>query len=393
MTILMIISVVSEFRFNERRQLWQEFLTDNKRPIAIYLCVSLLIVLFSQTVPLTIQLRRLFDEIIILSFALQTFLVARENENFTTRLLLIVSGVVIFNVLYCIFFEVILGINPAGVPLYMVMGNFDDDFIVDMIDDERGAISFRAQTVYGHPLSLGQYLLVLLPLFFVKGKWKFKYCYAFVLCLLILLSGTRGAIVPMALVLLFSMGRWLSFPKIFISIAFVILSISFMPGGQWNKITKEIEPYIAGFMFWDDSKQKENDIEGSSMEMRLDQFDAAITEVEDNPIFGRGYGYREYWQVKHKGLHPDLLGYESLLIYYLVERGWLGLLFFFFFVFFVFKIFRNNTMETWSVKMVFMGYLLSIIMTGVRPLSLLFVCLSCSIICGRHPVQEKYEPT
>ena len=391
MTVLMIISVGSEFRFNDRRRLWKEFLTNNQKAITVYICISLSIVFLSQTVPLKTQLHRLLDEFAIIIFSLQTFMIAKGNRLFSTTLMGIVSGVVIFNLLYCVCFEVILGLNPAGLPLYMYMGNYDDDFFVDAVDAERGALSFRAQTVYGHPLSLGQYMLAFLPLFLINGKWKFKYLYTFIICLLIVLTGTRGAIVPMTIIILMAIKRWLSVPKLCTFILLLFVCVFFIPDRQLDRFNKEVEPYVASFMFWDDSKQKENDIKGSSMEMRFEQFDAANKEIEDNPIFGRGYGYREYWQMEHKGLHPELLGYESLIIYYLVERGWLGLLFFFFFAFYIYKIFRNNTMEIWAVRLVFVGYLLSIIMTGVRPLSLLFVCLSCSIICGLNSKLEGYS--
>ena len=36
-------------------------------------------------------------------------------------------------------------------------------------------------------------------------------------------------------------------------------------------------------------------------------------------------------------------------------------------------------MDKMTFNLIFLGFMLSIVMTGVRPLSLLFVCLSCSI--------------
>ena len=290
----------------------------------------------------------------------------------------------IYNIVYCIFFEIIVGVNPAGMPLYFLLGQDDNDFIVDMVESERGALNFRAQTVYRHPLSLGQYMLVLLPLFLMRGKYISNLIISLLICILIVLSGSRGAVVPMILVLLISIIKisHLNLRKTIALIAIIIAAISIIPNKQWKKISKEVDPFVASLAFWDDQKQKDNDISGSSMEMRLDQFDAAIEEIDENPVFGRGYGYRDYYIFMHNDLHPDLLGFESVLLLYLVERGWLGLIFFFIMAFYIYKLFQEETSAKTIIFLVFLGYLLSIIMTGVRPLTLLFVCLSCSIVCG-----------
>lgn len=390
MTLLMLESIVSELRFSERRTLWRSFVEGNHNIIVLYIIVSMATVFFSQSVPIGIQMHRVLDEMSILLFSLQSYLSARDNRSFSTVLFKMVCGIILFNIFYCFIFEVVIGINPAGLPLYMLLGIDDEEFLVDAIESERGAISFRAQTVYGHPLSLGQYLLAFLPLFFIKDNGKFKFLFILIICILIVLSGTRGAMAPLVVLLLLSINRWInvSLPKwiLFITLA---LSLFFVTNRQWGNFTKVVEPYVAGFMFWDDSKQKDNDIQGSSMEMRFDQFDAALKETEDCPILGRGYGYREYWQNLHNGPHPDLLGYESLIVYYLVERGWIGLVFFFFLTCYILKVFRRSTSETGVVKLVFLGYYMSIIMTGVRPLTMLFVCLSCSIVCGQKPCIDK----
>ena len=386
MTILLLGSVISELRFRERRTDWMSFISSNQKAIILYLTISFSIVFFSQTVPIGYQLRRVFDEIVMLLFALQTFLLFRDDDGnrHTTVFMRIICGVLLFNFAYFVFFELIMGINPAGLPLYMFMGVDDNENLVDMIEVERGAMSFRAQTVYGHPLSLGQYMLAFLPLFIVKKQLRFRMVYILIICVLVVMTGTRGAMAPMFLIIILGINRLISnvLPKIVLLLIAIVLTISFIPDRQWRHFSKSVEPFVASILFWDDKKQYANDIGGSSMEMRFSQFDAALKETSANPLFGRGYGYREYWQKKHNGLHPDLLGYESLLIYYLVERGWIGLFLFFAMAFFLYRLFRNNTLEIIAIKLIFIAYLLSIIMTGVRHLTFLFVCLASSIVCG-----------
>lgn len=391
MTILMLGSFVSEMRYTISRECYVSFFRVNQKAIMLYLLISFFIVFLSQTVPIGYQLRRLFDEIVMLLFIMQTYFLTKNDNEASKVLLRIICGVLLFNIIYCVYFEVILRINPAGMPLYILMGVNDSDFIVDMIESERGGLDFRAQTVYGHPLSLGQYLLVMMPLFLIDGKRRANFLILIIICSLIVLSGSRGAIAPMALVLL--LGYRVSFrkhaPKVLLALLTLLLLGAFLSDRAVKKVNREIEPFVASLQFWDDKKQYKSGIGGSSMEMRIDQFEAAQNEISANPIMGRGYGYREYWQNKHNGLHPNLLGYESVLIYYLVERGWLGLFFFFVMIFYMYKIYSAETRNVMALKLIFLGYLSSIIMTGVRPLTLLLVCLSCSIVCGIKPFYEE----
>lgn len=390
-TILMLGAFVSEILFSKGFKHYKSFWVRHQRAILLYFIISISIAVFSQTVPVTYQLRRLFAEIAMLIFALQTFLLVKKEQNASKVLMWIVIGVVIFNVLYCGFFELYLGVNPAGEPLYLVLGIDDQEFLVDMIDQERGGLSLRAQTVYGHPLSLGQYMLVLLPIFMAGERTFGKFLVLLSMIMLTVLSGSRGAIAPIVLVTL--LGLRFSFyrliPKFLLLISALLLIMLIVPERNLNKLEKGMEPYVVGLMFWDDQKQRENDMGGSSMEMRFNQFDAALKEISANPVFGRGYGYREYWQNMHKGIHPDLMGYESVLVYYLVERGLIGLVFFFIMAFYMLKLFIQETTAKRFVKLIYLGWILSIVMTGVRPLTLLFVCFSSSLLCGLYPKKSK----
>ena len=390
MTVLMFCSVIMELRLVERRSLWRDFFVDNQKAILAYLFIAFVIIFLSQTVPVIEQFRCLCCEIAMLLFALQTFILVKSDIQVASTLRKIVCWAIVYNLVFCIIFEMIIGINPAGMPLYIILGVDDNEFITDMIDSERGNMSFRSQTVYRHALSLGQYLLVILPLFLTRGKLVIKFAFVMMICFLIVVSGSRGAMVPMVLVVLLSIKKVIGkdLRNLILFVGALIIVINFIPKRQMKKIYREIEPIVASLQFWDDSKREFNDIGGSSMELRLDQFDAALIEIEDNPIFGRGYGYRDYYIYIHNALHPDLLGFESVFLLYLVERGWLGLLFFFIMAYYIYKLFGKELSDKFTIRLIFMGYLLSIIMTGVRPLTLLFVCLTCSIVYGLSQKQE-----
>ena len=383
-TILMLGSIISELRFRKRRVEWIKFFTDHRLFISVFFTVSVMIVFLSETVPIKHQLKCVIDEIAFLLFAVQTFMFVKGNQRIARSFIIIVCVAIIFNFVYCIIFEVIIGLNPAGMPLYILMGVDDNDFISDMIDYERGELSFRAQTIYRHPLSLGQYLLALLPIFLSKRKFTLRFIFIAMICILVILTGSRSSLFPLIIILMWAFKNITShvIPKMLFLLLTIIVCISFVPDRERKKVSEKVEPFVASLAFWDDKKQSDNDIKGSSMEMRLNQFDAALKEIEGNPIFGRGYWYRDYYISKHNALHPDLLGFESVLLLQLVERGWLGLFTFFFLIFYLYRQLEKSSSEKPVIRYIFFGFIISILMTGVRPLSLLFVCLSSTIVCG-----------
>ena len=68
-----------------------------------------------------------------------------------------------------------------------------------------------------------------------------------------------------------------------------------------------------------------SEIGGSSIDMRLEQLDAAFDEVRNCMAFGKGYGYNSYYWSVH-GTHPRLYSFESLVFVILCNYGVVGFL-------------------------------------------------------------------
>lgn len=68
-----------------------------------------------------------------------------------------------------------------------------------------------------------------------------------------------------------------------------------------------------------------SEVGGSSIEMRLEQLDAAFDEVKSCMTFGKGYGYNSYYWSIH-GTHPRLYSFESLVFVILCNYGLVGFL-------------------------------------------------------------------
>lgn len=380
--VLSVVSICSEL-LTSRDRLLYNFISSHNLAVITYLVIVFSVLLFSEGTPIRYQFMCLVGEIAFLLFGFQTYLLVRNDRTASKTLRFLVCFAIIFNFLYSLCFEILLRINPAGLPLYVLLGIDSNEFIVDMIDSQRGMFEFRLQSIYGHPLSLGQYLLILLPVFFINRKLRFRWLYIILTCFLVILTGSRSSIFPLFIILsfyLFQMTKRTIVKTMMLITIGIFISLEFVP----NKILDRSVTMIATtIQFWDDEKQNENDIRGSSMEMRSNQQLVAIEEIESTPVFGKGYGYRDYYIYKHNQLHPELLGFESVLLLYLVERGWLGLLFYFAVLLFLFKQYSTNVGDRKILIILFTGYIISIIMTGVRPASLLFLCLSGSIIYGQ----------
>lgn len=129
-------------------------------------------------------------------------------------------------------------------------------------------------------------------------------------------------------------GIVISFEKnIVISLVFVFLSLSSVGVFLESSNNRVVDNMLSLVMFWDKNKQKE--IQGSSLEMRQDQVNAIVKEWKyANSLTGCGRGYREYYQDTRGGFHPELLGFGSILLLKLLEQGVIGL-FLWFLLFFV----------------------------------------------------------
>ena len=375
---MILFSLISSFLNAKQWSCLYCFIIQHKIALGIYCLVSFCIIFFSEIVPFTNQFHTFRGNFLKIILVIEIFLLCKGDYNYSKSLLLLICICVMSNVVYSVIFEIVLRMNPAGLPLYILLGVDNDEFLVDMIDSGRGMFDFRLQSVYGHPLSYGQYFLVLAPVLLLLNNRIAKILLIACVGVIIFLTGTRGAIAPFALLIMFFMIEHLrKMNYLFVFIVVLLASVA--------TIVVLADDDLKFDMFWSDKSMASKNYRGSSWEMRLYQMDAAFDEIDANPMFGKGYGYREFFQKKFGGSHPKLLGYESVLLLHLVERGYIGLVFFFITIYYVYCLFKGNTQKTSMIVYVLFAYCSSIILTGVRPLSFLFVGLSCSIICGLMP--------
>ena len=349
------------------------------------LIVYVSITIFSSDVPLYRQISNLLQELLEILIIIESFIIAQKNNYFVQQLCVILSILILCNVVYSAVCEILLRINFAGVPLYALIGQENNEYYIDMVNAQRGTMAFRLQSIFGHPLSLGQYFLLLVPIFLCKSQIlneKYRWLIIILLSVSIFLSGTRGALFPLILILgLYLIKKKIRLVyKLILALPFLIVFYTFMPLQTQRNIDKHFISFTTYIQFWDDTKQNKSEIKGSSMSMRFEQFEAANDEIKDNPLFGKGRTYRDYYQEEHNQLHPKLLGYESFALLKLVEQGWIGLCMFVALILYMYHIFKKTCCNVWILQLLFIVFILSTLMTGIRPFSFLLLGLSAVII-------------
>lgn len=388
------IMLVTGFALQDRecREEIGRLISDNKVVFLAVAGVSAAILLLSDTVPLSTQLWNFFQKIWTYPAIFLTFFAVRNDRVFARQLFVCIACCLLLNAFYCLCFEIILRYNPSGTPLYTFLGNTR---AVDAINFSRGLLGFRLQSVFGHPLSLGQYLLVLYPLFLACNRiYDSLLCKAVVYTVpvVIFLTGTRGAYIPLLLLLFYHLYKSTVSVRQFIwgtgIVGAASLACLLLPANTEKQINRSVEMFVNSLRVWDSSKQKAftKKSGASSLEGRIKQFDAALEELASNPLTGRGIGYREWYQDKyHLRTHPRLLGYESIALLYPVERGFLGFICYIGIVFGLYLYFVRRTCARRYVLFIFGSFLLSGFLTGERILSLQFSGLCASLLCSFFP--------
>ena len=115
-----------------------------------------------------------------------------------------------------------------------------------------------------------------------------------------------------------------------IAVILLIISYSTVPAVE-DKVN------ILTDIFIENSK-----INGSSIRMRMSQYYAVLYETKGNEWFGLGDGYWSHLYTEDRRSVGGLLGVESVILIYLLERGIIGVILWATFYTIIFRFFRKN---------------------------------------------------
>lgn len=363
--------------------------------LIIYSLTCLILFILSTEVPKQTQITLYVDEFVNILFALEAFIVFKRKSEINHLILTILISVFLIS-------GYALYVYISGNNIYVnVIDSFykvkDNEFRVDGLESSRGFIGVRFQSVFEHSLTLGQlfslFFNFLILIRFELNKWSLRLSLITIMTI-IFFTGSRSAIISLTptLFFLYTQLKWKN------QYFFLLTCLLFFSAIEFNflNLDKSVTSSLrASVFFWDNDLQEKANFDGSSVSLRIKQFEAVFKKLEHtNPLVGYGRGFREYYQKKIHGLDKDLLGYEGIFLLKPVEQGLLGILFFFYFLYKIYFYLINRSTwlygnEIFYTKIYFLSYIIGIIMTGMRLYSLLFFMLFI-IIYSQYLQINKY---
>jgi O-antigen ligase len=261
-----------------------------------------------------------------------------------------------------------------------------DKDALGLMDEQRGGLAGRIQGTMSHPLTWGG-ACVLLFFYFLQNTKPIKVLFriGIILMLLanVLFSGSRSALLALIVGLVYFVV--ISEYKVKVRIikygviGFFVLVVSIYQIPALSKYQGFFESTV---FFWDDSAQASTGIKGSTTQLRLTQLAGAFDMIKEAPLVGLGPGYIKYYSATF-GVHPVMMGFESIVFSALVETGILGLILWGVFFLSLLKLIKKGKAlfgksELYNPKVLFiycLAYILFIVFTGVQNTLYLFLVL------------------
>lgn len=372
------------------------------RPIILFLVIdvvsSFILVFFSSKyVPVNEQIYCLLKIKVVgetLLYAIAYYALSELDIDLITDRLMTVSIVCgIYGIL-----GYITRTNPYMSLISMTYLHEDAAALVFM-DETRGFLTGRIMGTMDHPLSWGQYWDVVIPFCILTNKGenpgKLK---AFVIIGIInvFLCGSRTALLALVIFGLFylkSRGAGQAFKYIALGVI-LLFTISLVTPSD-TKIGKYMK---ASFLFWNKDIADNADISGSSMEMRLQQLALGYDVISNSILGGYGYHFRAY--IQEEGTEIEgMLGYESVVLSELVERGIMGVaVYFSLFGILLYSIKSYRETEGDKIYLAYgfiLCYLSAVVATGIQGVgTFFFMALLFKYIsdCERNkPIEPELE--
>lgn len=371
---IIIASIIIRHFFIQRQYLKK----SDYNYIVVFIC-SLSLLGLVANLPYTIQFRNFSQFIIteILPYFPILYMIKNEKDLKIVINILLVSFIIVG--IYGIF-TYIVKFSPAYT-LFSLYFETDVDF-TNQVDRIRGGLEGAAVGNLSGPLPWGQLVLLIFS-FFALNK-QIKVSYLTNICLIItfancMLCGKRSIIIPSLLICSFIFLRVLKskFGIIYIATITIIGIIAINKLPELKSYKQNIETAI---FFWDDKLAQKNDIGGSSTSMRQEQLTFSIKMIENYPLQGLGLNYPEYYNKTH-GLHPKMLGFESIIFYVLISSGLIGVYIWFFFLRGYYKAITRNKHKSNLVEILFISsYILSLLLTSIQSSFFMFMILGALFI-------------
>lgn len=325
-----LINIILLFAFFIQRQ--QHYADDFEYdwrpllPFAVYFGVTLLIMPFQEGVPFSEAINTWRTQ--VMKYMILPFVIWNDIRTDYNSLKLyrnVTIGCIIIAVMYGLYLTTMPGINPYMITISASNGEeFNLAYAAGnsglsdntTLSDER--IFGRISSVFSHPMTFGLFLgLAFFYLYINKENIHNWILYGLTLLIItdIIVCGVRSVIVATLIAFLFLLAQSRNYKLLFITaICGCVL---------WALITNipVLNAYLGSVFDYGSSN-----ISGSSLEMRMEQFNGCLQEIQNTPLEGKGYGWTNYYISQNEGGHPTMLFFESLIFVILCNSGIIGII-------------------------------------------------------------------
>lgn len=307
------------FFLNHRKKYiyWKPFL-----PFLFFFLAQLVVFPFQET-PNSVMFEIWRSEsmkYIFLPFIMYNLIMDNHKLIKIYRNILIVS--IIIAGIYGLYLTKIPGTNPYMMYMFAKNGTeFNEAYALGfgaMTDDidykaETGRLFGRISSVFRHPMTFGLFLCMsFIYLFGTYGKYK-KILTALLFLIVglnTITCGVRSALGALAITFLFLLIRSRN-------IKYYIVSIFILTVSYFSLVTlfPNLNEYLLSMI-----DTESFDVNGSSIALRIEQLEGCFAEIKHNMVFGKGYGWTQYY-LNTNGNHPVILAFESLIYVVLCNEG------------------------------------------------------------------------
>lgn len=345
--IIVLAAFVKECINKKYKVSWRPFI-----PFVVYFLFFLVLMLFQDDVPYSHAINRW--RLDVMNVLVVPFLLWNVINRFPNTLKLYRNTMIIaisIASLYGLFLTTMPGMNPYVDILSVFNGaEFNEKYAAA---EDTGRLFGRISSVYVHPMTFGLVLgLGLIYIYCTRYNQKkyFTCGIVGVIILDILFCGVRTVIaaISIAVAYFFMVGR--KYKLMLGVLLLIILSTLILPS------LPDLDSYLGSLT---DLQGKNETVQGSSLEMRLYQFNGCLKEIQNCPFVGKGYNWNGYYQVMH-GDHPVILAFESLIFMVVCNSGFIGVCFWAFFIMYIHKtakkICKNNLVLLDTLLVFYVSY-------------------------------------
>ena len=292
-------------------------------PFALYFGISLLIMPFQDGLPFADAINSWRTQVLkylILPFVLWNDICANYDSLKLYRNVTI--GCITIAALYGLCLTLSPGINPYMIILSVANGEeFNYAFAAgnsglnENSTLSEGRLFGRISSVFSHPMTFGLFLGFAL-FYLYRNKDNLNRWLVFGLTLFILtdivVCGVRSVIIATFFAIWVLLMQSRSYKLLLATIVGGIILYAFIA------FSPALGTYIGSIFAQNDSSFR-----GSTLAMRLAQWDGCLHEIQHTFIEGKGFGWTNYFLSQYES-HPTMLNFESLIFVILCNSGIIG---------------------------------------------------------------------